>query len=370
MAKGNSNEKNAATNIWARAQAERIPIHGSIELTRRCNVRCPYCYVRFARDTRPEDELSREELFSIIDQIVDAGCLSLTFTGGEPLFRKDFKSIYLYAVRKGLMVIIFTNGTLIDRETADLFSRYPPFYIDITVFGASAEIYERVSGVKGTFRQLRKAIRILSERDIPFGLKSVISTLNREEIGDMKKWAEGLGKEFRFDTLICAQLNGDRSGIKYRLSPEEIIQLDRQDPEKWREWLDYACRQQNSPSSDRLYSCGGGLTSFHISSTGQLGLCVLDTNYRYNLRQGSFQEGWYSFIPRVRDIRRQNEMKCDTCELRSICTLCPAWSKLETGSPEIIVDFLCQITHLRGILLEESGRIKYAAETEETISQT
>ena len=364
----NSGESGGAAQIWARAQVERLPIHGSIELTRRCNLSCPYCYLGFARDNRPEDELSREELLSIFDQIVDEGCLSLTFTGGEPLFRDDFKSIYLHAIRKGLLVIIFTNGTLIDRETADLFARYPPFYIDITVFGATEETYEGVSGVKGTFRQCREAIRLLAEKDLPFGLKSVITILNRHEIKEMKRWAEDMDREFRFDTLICPQLNGSRIGIKYRLSPEEIVQLDHQDPEKWKEWMDYACRQQAPIRSDRLYGCGGGLTSFHVSSSGELGLCVLDTNYRYDLRQGSFQDGWYSFIPRVRDIRIEKESECDNCGLRSICTICPAWSTMETGSPEKKVDFLCQIAHLRGILLNEYQGVENAEETKETIS--
>jgi len=362
-------DENTATNIWAKARAERIPIHGSLELTRRCNVRCPYCYLDFAHNTRPEDELSREELFSILDQIVSEGCLSLTFTGGEPLSREDFKPLYLYAIRKGLMVIIFTNGTLIDREMADFFALYPPFYIDITVFGATEETYERVSGIKGTFRQCREAIKLLAERDIPFGLKSVITTLNQQEIGEMKNWAKGLGQEFRFDTMICPQLNGSRSGIKYRLSPEEIVQLDHQDPEKWQEWLDYACRQKTPVHSDRLYSCGGGLTSFHITSSGKLGLCVLDTNHHYDLIEGSFHEGWYSFIPRVRDIRIEKESECSNCRFRDICTICPAWSMIETGSPEKIVDFICQIAHLRGILLKEYRGSKNEEEKKETISQ-
>ena len=347
-------ELDAGTQIWARARAERRPIHGSIELTRRCNVDCPYCYVRFAHDTRPEDELSKEELFSIFDQIVDEGCLTLTFTGGEPLLREDFQSIYLYALRKGLLVIIFTNGTLIDREMANLFARYPPFHIDITIFGATEETYERVSGVRGTFKQCRQAISRLAERDIPFGLKSVITTLNQNEIGEMKSWAKEMGQGFRFDALICSQLNGDQSGTKYRLSPEDIVKLDNLDPGKWQEWLDYACREHTPRNSDHLYSCGGGISSFHISSSGELGLCVLDTNYRYDLIKGSFHEGWHSFIPRVRDVRIEKKRECDNCRLRSICTICPAWATIETGSPENTVNFICQIAHLRDILLKES----------------
>ncbi|MEA1928795.1 MAG: radical SAM protein [Candidatus Auribacterota bacterium] len=363
----NPNEESAATNIWEKARAERIPILGSIELTRRCNLKCPYCYVGFARNIPSENELNREEICSLFDQFAEKGCLFLTFTGGEPFFHDDFRSIYRYALQKGFLITIFTNGTLIDREMADFLANYPPLTIDITIFGATEDIYERVSGVKGSYQRCRKAIKLLDERTIPFGLKSVISTINREEIREMKKFAEGFGKQFRFDTLICPDLNGSHHGTKYRLSPREIIQLDYKDPERWKRWLSFDCREWGPAQSDRLYKCGGGLCSFHVSSSGQLGLCVLDTNFRYDLIKGSFQDGWERFIPWVRKKIAQEGNKCGSCEIRSLCSICPAWSTLETGSPEKSVDFLCQIAHFRATLLKKARR-KHN-EKKETISK-
>ncbi|HDL63869.1 MAG TPA: radical SAM protein [Proteobacteria bacterium] len=356
-----------ATHIWEKALEKRLPILGSIELTRSCNLKCPYCYVGFDRDNPIKNELSREEIFSIFDQIADKGCLFLTFSGGEPFIREDFRSIYLYAIQKGFLITIFTNGTLIDREMADFLADYPPYMIDITIFGATEDVYERVSGVKGSFRRCREAIKLLKERSIPFGLKSVISTINHKEIRGMKTFAEGMGKELRFDALICSELNGSHNGIKYRLSPQEIIQLDYKDPEKWQEWLSFDCRQWGPVQSDRLYKCGGGLYSFHVSSAGQLGLCVLDTNFRYDLIKGSFQEGWEQFIPWVRKKIGQKNIECSNCEIRAICSICPAWSTLETGSPENKVEFLCQIAHLRATLLKKTRR-QYN-EKEDTISK-
>ena len=172
----------------------------------------------------------------------------------------------------------------------------------------------------------------------------------------MKEFAEGIGKEFRFDTLICPGLNGDQHTTDYRLSPREIIKLDYQDPKKWQEWVSFDCRQWGPVQSDKLYKCGGGLYSFHISSSGKLGLCVLDTNFRYDLIKGSFQEGWDQFIPSVREKISQNPNKCTSCEIRALCSICPAWSTLETGSPEKSVKFLCLIAHFRGILLSKSRR--------------
>ena len=357
----------AGSQIWEKVREQRLPLLGLFELTRRCNLRCPYCYVGFARNTLSENELSKEEIFSIFDQIADKGCLFLTFSGGEPFFRDDFRSIYLYALKKGFLITIFTNGTLIDRETADFLACYPPFHIDITILGAGKEVYEKVSGVEGSYRKCRQAIELLEERSLPYGLKSVINTINREEIWEIKKLAEGFGKQFRFDTLICSELNGAHEGTKYRLSPREIIQLDYQEPEKWREWMSFDCRLWGPVKTDRLYKCGGGLCSFHISSSGQLGLCVLDTNFRYDLGKGSFRDGWDRFIPRVRKFVDKTRTKCSGCEIRAICSICPAWSTLETGSPEKPVEFLCQIAHFRAILLKETGRKQHAKE--KTISK-
>ncbi len=348
--------------IWEKMRTQHLPIHGSIELTRRCNLKCPYCYLRFARNTPPEDELSREEIFSLFDQFAGEGCVFLTFTGGEPLALDDFHTIYLNALRKGFLVTIFTNGTLIDREMADFFARYPPFHIDITVFGATEKTYEQVSGVKGSYRQSQTAIQLLSQKKIPFGLKSVINTLNHHEIGEMKTQAGDLGQIFRFDSLICPQLNGSREGIQHRLSPEEIVRTDRRDKDRWEEWVEFACRDRASAGDRRLYRCGGGLYSFHVNSSGRLSICTLDTNYQYDLKKGTFHEGWHTFIPRIRAIQANEKSVCGNCKLSSICTVCPAWSKMETGEPDRSVEFLCQIARLRGILFEEYRRNSHEKE--------
>jgi len=346
----------------------RFPLHGMIELTRRCNLRCPYCYVGFAHNISPQEELGREQIFSLLDQIISEGCLFVTFTGGEPLLRKDFRDIYSRAVRKGLLVSIFTNGTLIDRDMVDFFNEYPPFYIDITLPGVTAATYERVTGVKGSFSKCMDAVRLLKENEIPFRLKSVISRLNRHEIRDIKKFAEDMVGLFRFDAMISPRLDGSRDALRYRLTPEEIVALDYEDEKKWEDWLDFSCRHWGSIDSDRLYKCGAGMYSFHVSSGGKLGLCVLDTNYRYNLTEGSFKEGWHRFIPRVRGKKARELTRCDSCELHPVCGTCPAWSTLENGGPEKPVEFLCRVARVRGELLSRERRSEN--EEKEKVSKT
>ena len=173
----------------------------------------------------------------------------------------------------------------------------------------------------------------------------------QEKLCLSERFAQSLAVEYRFDTLICPQLNGDLDPLRYRLSPEEVVRLDREDEAKWKDWRDFACRQEGIGASDFLYKCGGGRYSFHISSTGRLGICVLDTNFLYDLRRGDFKTGWGEFLAGVRRIKIKTKTKCRDCELQPVCGNCPAHAQLETGSPEEPVEFLCQVARLRVNLL-------------------
>ncbi|GAG51750.1 unnamed protein product, partial [marine sediment metagenome] len=62
------------------------------------------------------NELTYDEHCRILDEITAAGCLWLLYTGGEIFARKDFLDIYTYAKQKGLIISLFSNGTLITPE--------------------------------------------------------------------------------------------------------------------------------------------------------------------------------------------------------------------------------------------------------------
>ncbi len=364
----NKIKKGKIPRLWKEARRRRLPMLGLLELTRGCNFRCPYCYLGSALGNDEESELCASEFCAIIDQIASLGGLFLTFTGGEPFFRPDFEEIYLHAVKKGLLITIFTNAALIDRKRADFLARYPPLHLDITVPGATAPVYERISEEPGSFRRCLRAIDLLSERDISFGIKSVISRLNYGQFDALKNFARRRGKKLRFDTRICAPPQGPSRVEEYRLTPEQIVLLDYREPEKWNEWKKFHCRLVGPLRADRLYKCGGGLCSFHVSSRGELGVCALDTNFRYDLRAGSFREGWEDFILSVRDLPSLEKTECADCELLTACGNCPAWSTRENGSPEKPVDFLCRIAHYRDRMLKKNRSHNY--EKKETVSKT
>ncbi len=330
--------------------ANRIPLMGTLELTFRCNNRCVHCYVNKRMDSDEEraKELTRVEICRILDNLADDGCLWLLLTGGEPLTRKDFPEIYLYGKKKGFLITLFTNGTLITPWIADLLEEFPPRSIEITLYGVTEKTYEGVTRSPGSFERCRKGIDLLLERNLPLLLKTVIVKQNKHEFMSTKEFVEGLGLEFKFDALINGRLNGGPDITKLRIAPREVIELDMTDPRRGPEFVRLHERTSTiEQDPDLLYCCSAGVNSFHIDPYGQLTPCIIVRDPSYDLRRGSFREGWHDFLPRIRTEKLKRKNKCVECDLRPICDQCPGWSQLEHGDPEIPVEYLCQVAHLR-----------------------
>jgi len=171
---------------------------------------------------------------------------------------------------------------------------------------------------------------------------------NKHELVRLRHLVEDeLGLKFRFDPMINPCLNGSLAPLDLRLSPEEIVELDLSDGEREKEWRELASKYWGPPGHALLYTCAGGVSSFHIDATGKLSLCLLSRQETYDLRKGSFRQGWREFIPRVRSRRVTRQTKCRTCELISLCGQCPGWAYLEKGDPEAPVEFLCRVAHQR-----------------------
>jgi radical SAM protein with 4Fe4S-binding SPASM domain len=348
--------------------ATRIPVNGTIEVTNRCPLVCSHCYNNLpmndpaARST----ELTTAEHRRIVDELAEMGCLWLLYSGGEIFARRDFLDIYEHAKRSGLLVTLFTNGILIDERIADRLADLPPFAIEITLYGNTPETYERLTRIPGSYARCMRGIDLLLERKLPLKLKTVAVSINRHEVFDMKSFADSLGVEFKFDAMINPRIDCSSSPLAMRLSPEELVEMDLQDAARVAEWQRLA--EEFKPAAvepgDRktLYDCGGGVNSFAIDPYGDLTICVLSHFDKFNLRNGSFAEGWdFLHQVRVRPVTRPS--KCNTCGLKSVCGMCPANGELENGDPEAPVDFLCHTAHLRaaafGIELMPHGDCEY-----------
>jgi len=342
--------------LQEKLRGKRYPLGGMFELTDRCNFKCVHCYINQPAGCKEarESELTTEEVKNILDQLAEAGVLSITFTGGEVFIRPDFLEIYLYAKHLGFLVSIFTNGSLITKKIVDILAEHRPRLIEITLYGATRDTYERVTGVPGSYDKCTNAIDMLLEKNILLYLKSIILTINKSELSMMRNFASDRGLNFRYDGLIWPRLDGNEKTYEYRLEPEELIELDNGDPERQAEWKRIAEQFGGQLTrAENVYNCGAGLRSFHIDSTGRMSACGMARNPNYNLRQMRFIEAWEQ-IGKIRSLKRQKQTKCQTCTLGGLCDQCPGWSQVVHGDDETPVEFVCKLAHLRSENLKKS----------------
>jgi radical SAM protein with 4Fe4S-binding SPASM domain len=356
--------------MHGRLRAAGVPLNGTIEVTRRCPLECAHCYnnLPMTDHAAAQHELTYDEHCRILDEIADAGCLWLLYTGGEIFARRDFLDIYRYAKRKGFLITLFTNGNLVTSAVADALVEYPPFAIEITLYGHTRETYERLTGIPGSYDKCMRGVRVLKERGLPLKLKTVAVTINKHEVFDMQRFAEEeLGVEFKFDAMMNPRLDCSQAPLAVRLSPEECVELDLIDPRRMEEWNIFADRAlripELPPPSEELYGCGGGLTSFAINPYGELSICTLSQRELFDLRRGSFADGWTSYLRQIRARRVTRLTKCRACQLGEMCGMCPANGELESGDAETPVDFLCHTAHLRahafGFPIPAHGECEY-----------
>ena len=353
-------------DILHRVADQRIPLSGTIELTRRCHLNCVHCYNNLpVRDPDAlKNELTFEQHCRLLDEMTEAGCLWLLYTGGEILLRRDFLDIYTYARRKGLLITLFTNGTLLTPKIVDRLAHCRPFSIEITLYGRTKETYERITGVPGSFEKCLRGIDLLLQHKLPLKLKTMALSVNKHELGDIKKFAEEeLGVEFKFDAMISPRLDTSPHPLAVRLSPEEIVTLDLQDPGRMAEWTDFCVRFKGPAEAwDELYSCGGGIHAFAVDPYGRMTVCPFSQTDAYDLTGGTFSGGW-THLKSVRDKKALRQTKCSRCEIKAMCGMCPANGELEGLDAEKPVDFLCRVAHLRaealGIPVRDHGPCEY-----------
>jgi radical SAM protein with 4Fe4S-binding SPASM domain len=346
-----------------------------IELTERCNNNCIHCYINLPADdlTARDRELSTSQIKDILIEAASLGCLTVRFTGGEPLLREDFEELYLFARRLGLKVLLFTNATLITPQIAELFVRIPPLEkIDISFYGMKRESYEAVTRISGSFDAARQGINLLLEKKVPFVVKNTLLPPNKEEIDKFEAWASiipGMDEPASYSMFLdlrCRRDLEEKNTLikRLRLSPEEGLKMLTRKKEAYISEMKKFCSNFTKPPGDALFSCGAGKEGGCVDAYGRFQLCMLLRHPAtvYNLKNGSIKEAMNNFFPNVRQVKAKHPVylaRCAHCFLKGICEQCPAKSWMAHGTLDTPVAYLCEIAHAQAGylgLLEEGER--------------
>lgn len=322
-----------------------LPLSGSLELTLGCNVRCKHCYILYPGATN--NEMNTEQMKVVIEKIAKGGALSLLLTGGETLSRPDFKEIYLFAKQQGLMLSVYTNATLITPDIIDLWTKYPPRLIEVTIYGHTEETYENVTNTRGSYKRFRRGVDLIVEAGLPLNLKSMVLRSNVHEFEEMRDWAIEKSGAFQFDRDISPRLDGDQSVLAERVTPEQYVDLDERITQDFKEtYAEETTQFAATTQGEDLFVCGAGIQTFHVDPTGKLHSCMLWRKTPYDLLNNPV-DGWREHLQNAQRSRQTTAIGCNSCSNRTSCGRCPAASALESGDPTRSIEWFCEITQER-----------------------
>ena len=312
--------------LASKARYRRQPESVTFELTYGCNLRCVHCFNPTHR-ALPQ-ELDTDEIIAILDQLAELGILTVTFTGGELGNRFDLEPILQHAQRRGLLIRLLTNGTRITPEFVALLGCLNVEQICVSIYGATHETYEHMTGVPGSYASFHRGLSLLAKADLPVFVRMPVTTLNHHELEACRCLVEELGMKFQYCLDLTPAVTGDVTPLQYRLTPEEKIRIDRAMLSNWGSASpEHAC----DPTGDFI-ECACGQNRFAITPYGEMNLCTAFPIPRYSLKTGTVKEGWEVLKQTVDDARPNHQYECPTCESRSYCRQGRNDAWLETGN--------------------------------------
>jgi radical SAM protein with 4Fe4S-binding SPASM domain len=328
----------------------------SYAVTRKCNLKCKHCYSD-AADRPASDELSTFESKMLLDSLADWGIHLLIFDGGEPLCRDDFFEIAKYASDKRMRIVVGSNGTLIDAETAERMKDVGVQAVQISIDGARPETHDSFRGEEGSFHGAIRGVEACKQAGLPFQFGMVIRKQSLSEIPTMLELAvksRANAAEF-FDLVQVPRVRKE--------CPEEI--LSRDERKSVMEWLAEAQMRcpivirtpgcpmyavilkagnvqpkhlpahalRRIPYYDR--GCAAGMPNGYITilPNGDVIPCMLLQVRLGNVREENIVKIWEesSILAKLRS-RLLLEGECSRCRHRDVCGGCRGRAYEETGN--------------------------------------
>lgn len=330
------------------------PMNMHWDITWRCDHSCVHCYLT----DRRKEELTLDEQIGILDQLAEAGTLSLLISGGDPFLRPDALDFLRAARKRHFQVTINTHGNFIDDAVADVLAEIGVHKVNISVYSTDPAEHEAVTRVPGSHAKAVAAGRRLVARGVRCEFRSPVVVQNREGYLGVRALAESIGASWRSDANIVPDDESDFGlcGIGVHSTERIVAMMNAMAPR--RDEVVPPAEMPDVPSDRR--TCSAGSASGFISPDGTVYPCITWREPIGNLREASFDDLWHHHptIERQRTVRRASYLQdCAGCTFHGKCDYCPGISHAETGDPERRSAYVCERTHLTMASIEHVHRL-------------
>jgi len=222
--------------ILARHVAPKMkPRFMIIEPINICNLRCKMCPYKLMM--RKKSKMSMELSERIIDDVIRFGIKEVRFAGwGEPTLDNLLFDRIIYAKRKGLIVGLTTNATLLNEKIASNILETDMDYIIFSFDGVSKETYERIrigADFERTIENIRRLVKYRNERGLNrpvINVNIVLQDDNRIELPKFKNfwknYADGISVGEGYNLIAPLTYNIKRAYPCFRLFHEIMVMSD------------------------------------------------------------------------------------------------------------------------------------------------
>ena len=327
-------------HVYRKNKDKRRPIRAMMELTYKCNHKCIHCY---NPEAGGKSEMSKEETFSVIDQLADLGTLHISFTGGEIFTRPDIMDIVNYAKRRAIRVSLMTNGSLITDEIADDLISIGISDFEISLLGATKETCDKITGVGGSFDKVVSALKMLRQKGIIPHIKTCVTNINLDEVDKIADLAKEMDVSFSCSPCIIPRLDLRREPLQFNIEPVEFLDINKRferfrnnKPLKKAGFKKPIKNLQNNEQPgfwerECLFNCMAGHTMAFINPYGEMKACMTLPEPSFDIRRYGAQECWEKIKQFVDTLKAPTGWGCFGCEYRDWCSWCPGRGYLNTG---------------------------------------
>ncbi len=333
-----------------------------MELTYACNQRCIHCYNPERLD---RDELSTEEVFSLIDGLARAGTLEVLLTGGEIFTRPDAMDVIRHLRQQGITVTLITNGSLIREDTADSLISLGVTRFQISFLGATRETFDGMTRVPGSFDRVVSTVRMLRGKGVTPHMRTCVTSMNVKEMEGITALTGELGARSSHALDVIPTLDQEQEPTCLRVSPEDFMDIRDRRRRARREARTKRPtarrRTQERPGfweRDCLFNCMAGRTTAFIDPYGRMKACMMLPEPSWDVREQGVRSCWESVKEFVDTLKPPQDWQCYTCEYQDWCSWCPGRAYLNTGSIFGCPDYYRELAKLR--LAQHQERMKEA----------
>lgn len=186
------------------------------DVTYACNLRCKHCYAVAGKAL--EDELTTEDALETIEKFDKFGVTIISFSGGEPLVRRDILDLTRFASDRGIYVGMATNGTLITEERAKQLKESGVSYLQISLDGTEGT-HDSFRGIRCYSRTI-DGIRNAVKEGFFVNVSMTVTKLNLNEVKEVVELCRKLGVNWFMHYNFIPTGRGKQI-LEIDLSPEE-----------------------------------------------------------------------------------------------------------------------------------------------------